>query len=73
MKCTTGPRAPFLCEIAPVWPAFVIDETACRMVRQHYGTDDVYCLDDWDEVGWHPSTASSGLCRARPGTVLGRA
>jgi hypothetical protein len=32
----------------------VIDETVCRMLRQHYGTDQVFCLDDWD---WGPLVA----------------
>jgi hypothetical protein len=40
--------------IAPAWSAFVIDENAARMLRDHYGTDNVYCLDDWD---WKPAAA----------------
>jgi hypothetical protein len=37
-----------------VWPAFVIDEKVAAMLRQHYGTNDVYTLDDWD---WKPLEA----------------
>jgi hypothetical protein len=40
--------------IAPAWPAFAIDKNAAAMVRDHYGTDDVHTLDDWD---WKPLVA----------------
>jgi hypothetical protein len=39
--------------IRPAWPAFVIDENVAAMMRDYYGTAEVYCLDDWD---WKPLT-----------------
>ena len=37
-------------QIRPVWPAFVIDEQVCDMMRDHYAVDDVFCLGDFSEA-----------------------
>jgi hypothetical protein len=37
-------------QIRPVWPALVVDENVRDMMREHYGRDDIECLNDWNEA-----------------------
>jgi len=36
--------------IRPLWPAYVTHEPTAELIREHYNTDDVRCIESWSEL-----------------------